>query len=324
MTEPADPHLDMDLPSTPLATVRSRTLGEQLRVAREARGLALPDIALRTRIPERTLAAIEADAYEQLPHPTFAAGFIRSLAREVGVGEDEAMARYRAENTRLPPPPSTPPLREIEPERVPSNRLAWVSGGVAALAILGAVIWFGRDRNAPPPPATTAVAAPNVAATAPAPVDPTAPAGAIPATTAPVPGSAPSGTVAVVGTPGPGVSPPVAAPLPVLGTPGGAVTLTATQDVWLQIKDKAAGTRLMSGILAQGQTYAVPAGDLQLWTGRAGALLVRVNGKLLPPLGGLAETVRSVDLAPAALVARTAGTPADAGAATTPTGPAAR
>jgi cytoskeleton protein RodZ len=300
MTEPHDadfrPEMDAPVPA-------ARTLGGQLHAARMARGLSLPDIAARTRIPERTLAAIEADAYDQLPHPTFAAGFIRSLAREVGVSQEEASARYRAENTRLPPSPMAAPLRLIEPERVPSRRLAIVSGVAGALAIVGGVLWFSRDRNAPVVPAP-------VAASAPAPlVAPTASAITPPPGATMVDPTAPATGPAVAATTPSGQS--GAAPLV---TAGGAVTLTATQDVWFQIKDKTTGQRVISTVLAQGQTYNVPPGAMELWTGRAGALQVRVNGKLLPLLGGPVETVRSLDLAPAALIARAAGAPA-AGAA---------
>ncbi len=283
---------------------RARTLGELLRTAREARGMTLPDIAARTRIPERTLAAIEADAYEQLPHTTFAAGFIRSLAREVGVPEPEAMTRYRAENTRLPPPPMAAPLRAIEPERVPSRRLAWASAIVVILVIAGAVLWFARDRGTPasPPTLTATTTSTEVAATPPSGTDPTAPA-ANPSSP-PVPSTA-ANTLATGTT-------AAAPPPPALGAPDAAVTLTAKQDVWLQVRDKASSQRVISTILTQGQRYGVPPGDMQLWTGRAGAIEVRVNGRLLPPLGGPVETVRNVDLTPAALVARAAGAPADA------------
>ena len=311
MTEvdPHDPLIEAEAPAPPVAPYRARTLGEQLRLAREGAGLHLPDIAANTRIPERTLMAIEADAYEQLPHPTFAAGFVRSLARAVGVSEAEATARYRAENTRLPPAPLPTPLRAIEPERVPSRSLAWVSGAIVLIAIVGAILWFRRDGDsAPSAPTVAATANPSTAPSTPTPIAPP------PSVAAPIvaPQNGPAGAPLPTAT---------AATPPVLGTPGGAVTLTATQDVWLQIRDKASGTRVMSSILTQGQTYGVPPGAMTLWTGRAGALQVRVNGRVLPPLGGLAETVRNVDLDPQALIARTAGTPADAGAPLAGSGP---
>ncbi len=304
MTEIADPHLDMDLPV--IDPANARTLGEQLRLTREARGLTLADIALRTRVPERTLAAIEADAYDQLPHPTFAAGFVRSLAREVGLREDEATLRYRAENTRVPPTPTAPTLRPFEPERVPSRRLAWGSGIVVAVAIVGAVIWFGRDRRVSTPTpaniaATTMTTQTAVTVASMPPADQTV---ASPLSTSPLPLNQPAPTAS---TPTGALPPPTPAPAAsptALGAPGGTVTLTATQDVWIQVRDKASGKRLISNTLAQGKTYAVPPGNLALTTGRAGALQVRVNGRLLPPLGGLAETLRSVDLTPAALEAR--------------------
>ncbi len=307
MTEPvqaADPRLDMDLPVA--MAVPAKTLGGQLSAARHAHGVSLADISARTRIPERTLAAIEADAYEQLPHPTFAAGFVRSFAREVGVSESEATLRYRAENTRLPPVPMAAPLRPIEPDRVPSRQLAIGSGVVVTLAVIGAIFWYSRGRNPAPPLAPVAVASTATTTTTPvaSSVVPGAPAavGGVGATAIP-PATASTGPA-----PAPSAATPPMPPA-ALGTPGGAVTLTATQDAWLQIRDKATGQRVISTVLAQGQVYNVPPGAMELWTGRAGALQVRVNGRLLPPLGGAVETVRKLDLSPAALSARLAATP---------------
>lgn len=306
MTEPvqaADPRLDMDLPVA--MAVPAKTLGGQLSAARHAHGVSLADISARTRIPERTLAAIEADAYEQLPHPTFAAGFVRSFAREVGVSESEATLRYRAENTRLPTPPTVPPLRAIEPDRVPSRQLAIGSGVTVVLVLIGGVLWYSRDRSAAPPPAPIAVASTTTTAPVASALVPSAPAavGGGPSATVIPPAAASSGPAPASSA----ATPPM--PPAALGTPGGAVTLTATQDAWLQIRDKATGQRVISTVLAQGQVYNVPPGAMELWTGRAGALQVRVNGRLLPPLGGAVETVRKLDLSPTALSARLAATP---------------
>ena len=317
----ADPHETLETLSA--TAPLPRTLGERLRAARAHAGLDLTGIAARTRIPERTLAAIEADAYDQLPHATFAAGFVRSLAREVGVNEDEAARQYRAENTKLPPVPTAPPLRAIEPERVPSRGLAWVSGGVVALAIAGAAIWYARGRSdtAASIPAPATVAAPNATGPTATVAAATGAGGSAPGTAALPSGTAPPPTGA---TPAAGVQAAqtgAAATSPGAPVQVGPVTLTATQDVWVQIKNRTTGERVLSSVLAQGKVFAVPPGDLQLWTGRAGAIEVRVNGRLLPPLGGPVETIRNVDLSPAALVARAAGTP-DAAAANATSAPA--
>jgi len=106
---------------------------------------------------------------------------------------------------------------------------------------------------------------------------------------------------------------PAAAPAP--GQPakpavpaGGPVRLTATQDTWFEVSDKASGTRLYTGVLKQGQTWDVPptAGDPVIKTGRPEGLTVTVGGQPVAPLGEPAHTVSNVSLKAASLAARPA------------------
>jgi hypothetical protein len=98
--------------------------------------------------------------------------------------------------------------------------------------------------------------------------------------------------------------------------------LTANEDVWIKIYDRATRTSAKIGILKAGESFAVPADPpgLQLWTGKAGALTVTVNGKPIPPLGGPVQTVRDVSLAAADLLARSA-VPSGTQPATLPVAP---
>ncbi|WP_409456254.1 helix-turn-helix domain-containing protein [Sphingomonas sp. J315] len=54
-------------------------VGEKLRDARLAAGLELADIAGRTRVPQRHLAAIEASDYSGLPSPHLCRRLRKSL-----------------------------------------------------------------------------------------------------------------------------------------------------------------------------------------------------------------------------------------------------
>ncbi len=258
-----------------------QTLGQRLRNAREMAGMSLADVAENTRVPERMLVSIEAGAYEALPTPTFTGGFIRSFAREVGLSEAEAAAQYRTENTRVVPAPLPVSMRPIEPQRVPSRQLAWASAAIAALVVIGALIYFAtRNHGAPTPivaiPAAITATAPQIAPTS-------------------------TDTGAAVSQPVPNVAGAPASALPAVG---GAVTLTATQDAWIQVRDRTTHTRVMSGVLTQGQTYTVPPGDYTLSTGRAGALQVKVGGRPLPSLGGPVDILHDVSLDAASLSAR--------------------
>ena len=62
-------------------------IGEQLRAAREARGLTLEQLAAETRIPQRHLQTIEAGEFSALPARTYAIGFSRTYAKAVGLDD---------------------------------------------------------------------------------------------------------------------------------------------------------------------------------------------------------------------------------------------
>src|SRR3954469_23325325 len=70
------------------------SFGEQLRLAREARGITLRHISDQTRISIRYLEAIEADDYKRLPGGIFNRSFIKSYAKQIGFDEKEAVEGY--------------------------------------------------------------------------------------------------------------------------------------------------------------------------------------------------------------------------------------
>lgn len=106
------------------------------------------------------------------------------------------------------------------------------------------------------------------------------------------------------------------------------VVLTATDAVWIEVKDGAA--TLKQGQLAPGETYQVPdnAAAPVLTTGKPEALRVSVGTQQAPPVGEPGRTVTGVSLKPADLL-RLGAAPAPAAAASAtsvaaPTQPAAR
>ena len=70
------------------------SFGEQLRLAREARGISLREISEQTRISTRYLEAIEADDYKRLPGGIFNKSFIKAYAKYIGYDEKEALEGY--------------------------------------------------------------------------------------------------------------------------------------------------------------------------------------------------------------------------------------
>jgi cytoskeletal protein RodZ len=78
------------------------TLGEELRRMRDERHITLTEISEATRIGTRFLKAIESDNFSVLPGGIFTRSFIRAYAKQVGMGEDEAISRYQQQVTGVP------------------------------------------------------------------------------------------------------------------------------------------------------------------------------------------------------------------------------
>jgi len=72
----------------------AESIGEKLRLAREARGIVLRDISEQTRISIRYLEAIEKDDFRRLPGGIFNRSFIRAYAKFIGYDENNALEDY--------------------------------------------------------------------------------------------------------------------------------------------------------------------------------------------------------------------------------------
>lgn len=70
------------------------TLGEFLRHERERRGITIEQLASATKIGVRTLHALEADRYVDLPAKPFVRGFVTSYCRFVGIDSQEVLSRF--------------------------------------------------------------------------------------------------------------------------------------------------------------------------------------------------------------------------------------
>ncbi len=68
-------------------------IGGVLRRERELRGISLEEIARSTRIPLRSLQALEDDRWEELPGEVFTRGFLKSYAESLGLDPRPLLAR---------------------------------------------------------------------------------------------------------------------------------------------------------------------------------------------------------------------------------------
>ncbi len=276
-----------------------RPIGAILAAARRAHGLELADVARDTRVPLRHLDAIEADAHDNLPALPYSIGFVKAFARVVGVDADMAAARFRAETSKAAHVPVAPAMTPLDERRLPPRGLITVSIAALVAVIALIVAWSAGafDRALPrAPTAAPAATSPTVAAVAPQPATAAAPATA-PVAAPGAPAAAPSATTAV----------------PAAAATAGTVVLTANEDAWIRVTaiDPATGkvVTVKTGVLAKGERYVPPpTPGLRLWTGRAGALAITVDGRAIPPLGGPVETVKNVSLDAGDLRARLAPT----------------
>jgi cytoskeleton protein RodZ len=121
----------------------SKPFGDHLKREREMRGVTLEEISAATRIAPRFLAALESEQWELLPGGVFNRGFIRSVARYLGLDEDTLVAEYaletrgRAEPGVVADPPEEPDRNGARVFVVVVLVLVVLAGGWAAVHFLG-------------------------------------------------------------------------------------------------------------------------------------------------------------------------------------------
>ena len=129
-------------------------IGEQLRLAREERGIPLREISDETRISIRYLEAIESGDFKRLPGGIFNRSFVKAYARCIGYDEKEAIegyARYLRDQGDAEDDVVTTPYQSKVYTDVPATRspvltvvLAIIILGLLTLGALAALHWFQR------------------------------------------------------------------------------------------------------------------------------------------------------------------------------------
>ncbi len=260
--------------------------GDRLRLAREAAGLSLADIATRTRITQRHLEAIEKSDFSGLPGRTYVTGFARAYARAVDLPEAEigAAVRRELEEDEYAARPAYEAYEPTDPARLPTARLTWTLVIITALLASAYGVW--RFLSVEPDEAL--IAAQNADADA---------SEAPPADGAP---AAPAGTAAVA--------------------ENAPVVLTGLSEVWIGFDD-ATGKTENWRTLDPGDVYQVPPAYIEQFTLRTSipqALKVTVGGRDVGAIGPADTLVKGVSLKPADLIARAEGSSGAAPAAPAP------
>jgi transcriptional regulator with XRE-family HTH domain len=114
--------------------------GERLKRERELREVSMDELTKATRISTRFVEALENEDWEKLPGGVFGHGFVRTIARYLGLNEEALLGEYdlaRADHLAAAPP-------KVE-ERIPSPP-KWlpVAAVLALLLFLVGLFYAGR------------------------------------------------------------------------------------------------------------------------------------------------------------------------------------
>jgi cytoskeletal protein RodZ len=142
------------------------TFGERLKRERELREVTIKEIASATRIAAKFLQALENEEWEKLPGGVFGRGFVRSVARYLGLSEENLLSDYDQARGE-----ASTPAQKLE-ERIPSPP-KWIPA-MAVLLLVAVVVglafggryawrWYAAHRAAKKASAVVSIPSSNVA-----------------------------------------------------------------------------------------------------------------------------------------------------------------
>ena len=153
----------MNTPDTADAPAAPRTPGQQLRAAREARGLHLAMLSVTLKVPVRQLEALENDQYDAFRGPAFVRAVAQAMCRHLGLDPAPVLAGLPSTNATLQVHPAAlaSPNKPSAPRRLGGR--SWAISpqvlGLGALMLAGsaALLWWpapaprdGADSVVPP------------------------------------------------------------------------------------------------------------------------------------------------------------------------------
>ena len=260
-------------------TDEAPSVGEALSRAREARGLALADVAQQLKFNPRHLEALEANRFQALPGGgTFARGMVRGYARLLKLDPEPLLeqlsGRFEA--------PDSADLAQRFSEPVPfsdsgrRSTLVYLAVSVVVLGFVGLVAYeWHRERNAPPP---LAAQTPQPARPVAVPVQPAA-APVAEAQAAAAPASQPIAKQAKSQPKETKVAAAKPADEPKSIGGGGRIVLRCEEESWIEVKD-AADRTLISSLNSAGSERVVEGkAPFTLVIGNAQHVRVSYNNK---------------------------------------------
>lgn len=229
------------------------SFGERLKRERELREVSLNEVTVATRISVRFLDALENEEWDKLPGGVFNRGFVRAVARYLGLDEENLLSEY--DLARGEPAVSASPSYESKIPRPP----VWIpiASGFGILVVLAALIVggvYGWRRYSSHRAARKA-----------------SPSSVLPTQTQPG-----SGEPAASGVADPSSTPANSAALDLSVSTSAAtrVRVVADETVALDAELPAGETRHFTA----SKQFEVTAGD-------SSAVLLELNGRAMPPVG---------------------------------------
>ena len=117
-----------------------RSPGSHLREAREAAGISIDKIADSLLLELKTVEALEADAFDRLPAPTFVRGYLRGYARVLGVPAAPIIEMY--DRLGFKPPPLVPEGPQTQQAHTSDPPVRLATYVVAAVLMLLVGLWL--------------------------------------------------------------------------------------------------------------------------------------------------------------------------------------
>ena len=127
MPEPTEPFVE-------------RGPGARLRDAREAANTTVDKVAASLLLDSDTIRALEADAFDRLPAPTFVRGYLRGYARIVGLPAGPILDLY--DRRGFEPPPLAMGVSESSQAHTSDTAVRLVTYAVAAVLVVLVALWW--------------------------------------------------------------------------------------------------------------------------------------------------------------------------------------
>lgn len=261
--------------------------GAVLRQAREERRLSIDAVAHELRLSPRLITALEEDAYDRLPGPTYVRGYLRNYAQFLKVPAQRLIDTYnnRPEATQRTDMTAPAPVRQA----TSSDAMVRLGTVLVAAVVFGlaALWWSGHDgsvpRLRPAPPLPAAESTDNASpAEPPAPAPETSPGtfaetATEPSAPQPTPAERPApepANVAEVNNAAIAAAPPIDP-----SAPRSRLILYMHEDSWADVRD-AQQRRLLYETIPAGRVVTVEGvAPISVFLGNVGGVTVEFDGQ---------------------------------------------